>query len=406
MTHAATLDWRLTSSRDEPSFAPPQVQDARAALIRDGFDAAAVAEARRRLDAFVAGREPLSAIEFYAVVEAATPLLLFHTLPRSGDRNRLHCGLQQSYGDHTRILLLGFDAFDQRDLPWLLTRRWGKPTDATPAMLAACIDAYHALGFTPADKAVAWVAASLHDYGKLHRRGFGLDAEDAEPLARPLLERLCDPALLEPIVFAIRNHDLIEHVVTGATSAAFIADQLDALPAPMRPKAVGMLAMIQLVGAASLGEGRITARKIEIFNACLDRSIIGDATAQARLGRMLEGEQVVADEGATRRAAAVLAAQPESRRTPIVAMLDKALLHDWAAQRDEVLGDEDYDQARHAPIIMDILDRAATAWDHAGRPLHVVFEEPAALADPAAKAWASGSAVITLLNGSRALLLR
>jgi len=406
MPNSTALDWRLTSITDEPSFAPPEVQNARADLIRAGFDGHAVAEARRRLDAFVAGRETLTAIEFYGLVEAATPLLLFHTLPRAGARNRLHCGLQQSYGDHTRLLLLGFDAFDRRDLPWVLTRRWGNPTDATPEMLGSCIDAYHALGFTPADKAVAWVAASLHDYGKLNRRGFGLDAEDAEPLAHPLLAQLCDPALLEPIVFAIRNHDLIEHVVTGATSAAFIADQIDALPASLRGKAVGMLAMIQLVGAASLGEGRITSRKIDIFKACLDRSIIGDTSAQARLGRMLEGEQVVADAGATSRARALIQSLPEGRRARITAILDHALLHDWDAQRDEILAGRAYSEAMHAPIVLNVLEHASKAWEAAGRPLHVVFDDPAALADPATPGWASDAATIELLNGSRALLLR
>jgi hypothetical protein len=52
---------------------------------------------------------PLSGLQFYYFLEAATPLLEFHTMLRRGLQNRMRSVLAQPYGDQNRLLLLGLD---------------------------------------------------------------------------------------------------------------------------------------------------------------------------------------------------------------------------------------------------------------------------------------------------------
>jgi hypothetical protein len=47
-----------------------------------------------------------------------TPLLGYHTILRDGPRNRSRDGLQQSYGDHNRLLMLGLDRLLAGDVEW------------------------------------------------------------------------------------------------------------------------------------------------------------------------------------------------------------------------------------------------------------------------------------------------
>ena len=51
----------------------------------------------------------LTGLELYYALERSTPLLQFHAILRDGPQNRDGSGLQQSYGDHNRLLMLGLD---------------------------------------------------------------------------------------------------------------------------------------------------------------------------------------------------------------------------------------------------------------------------------------------------------
>src|ERR1700685_2501749 len=68
---------------------------------------------------FIQGGQRLSAVEVCLHLEKCTPLLLFHLLPRKGTRNQLRSGLQQSYGDHIRVLSRAIEVLAACDAKWL-----------------------------------------------------------------------------------------------------------------------------------------------------------------------------------------------------------------------------------------------------------------------------------------------
>ena len=188
--------------------------------IENAYSPVGLANLKKRVDEYIAGQRELTAMEFYLAFEQASALMLFHAFPRAGERNRHANGLQQTYGDHIRLMMLGFDMLDRSDIGWLMKRRWRNPVDVEQPELEDSIKRYHDLNLSRSERVAIWTASALHDYGKIFRRGYGLDAEDAVPLCDKLIEVLSPDGMVEFIHYGIRNHDLIEHTVTGDTPAA------------------------------------------------------------------------------------------------------------------------------------------------------------------------------------------
>src|SRR5437879_6229503 len=68
------------------------------------------------VDGFLRRARSLTGLELYYEIERATPLMGFHAMIRKGPQNRMRSGLQQSYGDHNRLLMLALDKLVARDL--------------------------------------------------------------------------------------------------------------------------------------------------------------------------------------------------------------------------------------------------------------------------------------------------
>ena len=121
--------------------------------------------------------------------------------------------------------------------------------------------------------------------------GAGIDVEDGVELAAPVLDRLCPPQLRPLATFGIRNHDYIKDVFRGEVPAGYLADQLADLDVPLRAVALAVLGMIQVAGAASLGEGRLSAFRVAIFERCFDTTALDDQSAETRLARLLTAHE-------------------------------------------------------------------------------------------------------------------
>jgi hypothetical protein len=282
-------------------------------------------EVRARIADHLAGRRALTGLELYYALERATPLLEFHTMLRGGPRNQEANGLQQSYGDHNRLLLLGLDKLLEGDVAWLRSRVPAS-TDVSDDDLRACVAAVRALGLDAATQVALWLGAALHDCGMLAGRSADLDVEDGIALARPLLDDLCPAALLEVAAFALRHHDYIKDVFTGCVPVALVGEALAALAPEQQPVALGALGMIQVAGAASLGTGRLTAYRMEIFRRCADGTALDDRSPGLRLARLLQP-------GETEHVGAAIDAPPA-----LVPLLERVALHGWqraAAGLDE-----------------------------------------------------------------------
>ena len=380
--------------------------------VKQAYAPEGLVQLKTMVDAFTSGQADLTAMQFYLELEQASLLVLFHTLPRRGERNKHANGLQQTYGDHIRLMMLGFDMFDQSDIEWLVRRRWQKPVTVDREQLEASIQRYHDLKLSPSEKVAVWIASALHDYGKIFRRGYGLDAEDAAPLCADLVDALAPAGTKELIHYCIRNHDLIEHTVTGSTPTGFITEPLLDIPVEVRPRAMPMLALIQHIGAASLGEGRLAKSKLDIYNACFDGTIVADGSLEARLGRLLFGATAVPDPAATHRASVVLNQVNAEDRAIIMHLLDQTVLHGWSAVREQIL-EEDNDEAISLPRMIDTLALVGNIWSNTQPiPQHVVMARPHLLAKctaggdgKAARSNADDKST-RLLNGAEALILR
>ena len=297
------------------------------------------------LDSYLEGRSPLTGLQLYYALEAATPLLQFHTMLRLGPRNLDANGLQQSYGDHNRLLLLGLDKLVEGDLAWYRERLDGA-AEVSDDDLRACFAGVAALGATPAALVALWLGAGLHDCGMLGGRGSFVDVEDGTVLAAGVLDALCPPEVVGVARFALRHHDYIKDRFTGEVPVAAIADDLAALDAAQRPLALGVLGMIQVAGAASLGTGRLSAFRIAIFRRCTAGDALeGDQPAE-RLARLLGDGDVVDVAGRVHEAGALLEARG-SDRPALAAVLDTIPVHGWhhvaarasSAERVELLLD-------------------------------------------------------------------
>jgi hypothetical protein len=403
----------LTLDHDEATYLSHENLIGRRERIQNSYSPDGLANLKKSIDEYIAGQRELTALEFYLAFEQASLLLLFHAFPRRGERNRHANGLQQTYGDHIRLMMLGFDMFDRSDIGWLMKRRWHDPVDVDQPELEDSIKRYHDLNLTRSEKAAYWTATALHDYGKIFRRGYGLDAEDAAPLCDKLVEVLAPDGMVELINYGIRNHDLIEHTVTGDTPARFIKEPIETLPEGVRARAMPMLALIQHIGAASLGDGRVSKSKLDIYNACLSGDIVADDSVEARLGRFLFGAKAVPDASAKARASAVLAGLTAADRTPLTKLLDGTLVLGWNNVREAILADEDDNMSKALPRLVKTLLLVGRSWsEQSTRPSHVVLARPQELAKCTRPGADNGARpknedkATQLLNGASALILR
>jgi hypothetical protein len=400
----------LTLDHSEATYLDREKLLERQRRVQAAFDPKGLADLKTMVDAYIAGTRDLSAMEFYLEFEQACALVLFHTLPRRGERNKHANGLQQTYGDHIRLMMLGFDKFDESDMDWVMTRRWMDPISIERPELEESVQRYLDLKFSRSEKVAVWITSALHDYGKIFRRGYGLDAEDAAPLCEDLVEALAPDGMSELIHYGIRNHDLIEYTISGDTPASFITAPLMDVPESVRDRAMPMLGIIQHIGAASLGEGRLSGAKLEIYNACCDGSIVADGSIAARLGRMLYGPRAVPDAQATAKAQAQLDAMDAGVRADLEALLEDTVLLGWEPIYDMV-EETETDEAASVARQIKALEITHQLWSDAGKPEHVVYARPhllvkAAGADGDTSRAGNEDTMADLLNGAKALILR
>jgi hypothetical protein len=111
-----------------------------------------LADVRTRIDACLTGATPLTGLDLYFLLERATPLIELHTILRPGSGNRTRSGLQQSYGDHNRLLLLGLDSLENADLDWYRSRRcdtFSSGSRCTAGTAAVSAPVFHPRGSSP-----------------------------------------------------------------------------------------------------------------------------------------------------------------------------------------------------------------------------------------------------------------
>jgi hypothetical protein len=289
------------------------------------------------IEAFVAGERPLTGIELYYELERSTPLLEFHTFLREGSRNRDASGLQQTYGDHNRLLMLGLDKLVDGDLAWYRARTAGDH-EVSDDELRACFRTLSERG-VPREALVAlWLGAALHDCGMLCGRGASVDVEDGTVVAQEILAKLCPPALRDLATFVLRHHDYIKALFLGEVPAALIADDLERLAPELRGTALLGLGLVQIAGAASLGQGRLDGFRMEIWERCSDGSALSAHTPLTRLARLLSAEAHAASPS-TGDAAALLDRLTEEDGERTRHVLSSVALHGWqrfASELDRV----------------------------------------------------------------------
>lgn len=283
------------------------------------IDEAPLADLKRRVDHFAAGQGDLNGCEVYDLLERSTSLRRLQTVLREGGRNRTLSGAQQTYADHNRLLLLGLDRLVEGDVAWY-RERLVQPAEVGDDRLTACFAAVRALGLTAEMRVVLWLAAALHDCGMLADSGTSIDVEDGVALAREVLDRVCPPNLRGVALFVVRHHDYIKDVFRGEVPAGFVAHDLSDLDAALQPAALASLGMIQVAGAASLGEGRLSRFRVDIFDRCAAGTALDDESARTRLARLLTAEEAISPTGDNATAAHAVSLRP---------FLDRALLHGW-----------------------------------------------------------------------------
>jgi hypothetical protein len=336
-----------------------------------------------RVAAFRAGDCALNGLDLYYELERATPLLDFHTILRLGPKNLGSDGLQQSYGDHNRLLMLGLDRMVDADLDWYCSRLDGAgDVDATD--LAACFDAVGTLGLGRDELVALWLAGALHDCGMLCGRGAYVDVEDGVVLSHDVIEELCPDALRDLAYFVLHNHDYIKDVFLGEMPAAPVRRELEALDPELQPTALAALGIVQVAGAASLGPGRLGRFRVEIFRRCVDGTALDDCSRATRIERLLspEPEQLVAHASPATDDDA-LAPFPADRRDALARFLDAVPVHGWQrAHEGEPSGER-------RPALLAL----ASQWEATGADRIVVARDADA-----------GTHVETALSGCRLLI--
>ena len=312
------------------------------------------------IDAFRAGTRPFTGLELYYELERSTPLLEYHTILRDGPRNRSRDGLQQSYGDHNRLLMLGLDRLVAGDLEWY-EDRLDPESPPDHEALGACLTAAAALDIDRDALVALWLGAALHDCGMVFQRGPHIDVEDGIVMSRGVFDALCPPRYRSLGEFALRHHDYIKDVFLGEMPAAPTAAALEELPSEQQRLGSAALGLIQVAGAASLGTGRLSAFRVEIFDTCVHGDPLADQRVATRLSRLCT---------------------PDPERTPArddvgvtpspdaMDLLDRVGLHGWHSRLAP--GDDD-----HRLAILEELGARNIEW----KADHVVLREwsPAAI---------------------------
>ena len=337
--------------------------------------------------AYLEGRATLTGLDLYYRLEQTTPLREFHTVLRSGPQNRTRSGLQQSYGDHNRLLLLGLDKLLEGDLSWY-RERLAQPGAVDDARLQACFEEVRRLGLTRRACIALWLGAALHDCGMLGGSDGNVDVEDGVVLADDVLDTLCPDDVRMLASFAIRNHDYIRNVFLGEVPSGFITEQVDGFSDDLRPIAMGALGMIQVAGAASLGEGRLSDFRVSIFERCVDGSALTDASTGTRLARLLSpGVESVASPQHVAVTGDATALEPLLRRVP---------LHGWHRASHGIA-----DDGGAKVFALSVL---AARWATSGTD-HVVLTRGYRIPDGVDESWDPATSEVTLLNGTTALVV-
>ncbi|MFN8025824.1 MAG: hypothetical protein U0W40_05530 [Acidimicrobiia bacterium] len=341
------------------------------------------------LAGYRAGDRPLTGLELYYELERTTPLLEFHTMIRLGPRNREHNGLQQSYGDHNRLLMLGLDKLVEGDVDWYRSRL-EVAADVDDDELRACFAAVASLQL-PRDVMVAlWLAAAMHDCGMLCGRVSSVDVEDGVVLGRDVIDALCPEHLRDLAYVVLRHHDYIKDCFLGEVPVGLIGDDVDRLDPSLRPVALAALGAVQVAGAASLGEGRLGEFRMEIFRRCADGTALLDRSPVTRLARLLSKEPQVAGP-APGPAEGALATLATGEHDTVEALLERVPLHRW----HRTVGGLST-EARMG-VLVAVADAAAASGAD-----HVVLGGAPGTGD---SAWAAPGEMVTSLSGRRLLLL-
>jgi hypothetical protein len=355
--------------------------------VQLAVDPSRVEAVTAQIAAYLDGTTALTGLDLYYELEKATPLREFHTVLRPGPQNRTRSGLQQSYGDHNRLLLLGLDRLVEGDLCWY-RGRLVEPGAVDDERLQACFDAVRGIGLTRSAWVALWLGAALHDCGMLGGSDGNVDVEDGVVLADGVLDTLCPTGVRALASFAIRNHDYIRNVFLGEVPSGFITEQLDAFPADQRVIAIGALGMIQVAGAASLGEGRLSDFRVSIFERCFDGSALIDASTPTRLARLLSaGTESVASPEPVPLSGGRSALEPLLQRVP---------LHGWHKASHAIADD--------GAAKVSALSVLAERWE-ASDADHVVLERGVHIPNGIDESWSPSTSEVELLNGTTALVV-
>lgn len=355
---------------------------------------------RARIAAFVAGSVTLTGLDLYLLLERATSLLTFHTMLRLGPQNRTRSGLQQSYGDHNRLLLLGLDKIEEGDLAWYRSRL-EQPSETSDEELLDCFASVRALGLTASLRIAMWLAAALHDCGMLAGGGPTIDVEDGVELSREVVTALCPGGLWELSLFLVRNHDYIKDVFLGEVPVSFIADQRERLVPSLRDVALAALGMVQVAGAASLGDGRLSRFRMEIFRRCFDGRVLADRSAGTRLARLfgvpyLEVAGAISREWET----AFGDGAAQGGETSLRRFLERIPVHGWHRCGVQSNGAT----LRSLTIIRSIAERYHADFTHCDRVV-IAETEPAFAAASGSRWRLPACTTVEFLNGTKAMLV-
>lgn len=316
----------------------------------------------RTIDAYVAGSAMLTGLELYYELERSTSLVMFHTMLRPGARNRARSGLQQSYGDHNRLLMLGLDKLVEGDVEWYRSRI--DPAEVvSDGSLEGCLHGVAALGLARDTLVALWLAAALHDCGMLCGHGAHVDVEDGVVLSRPILEALCPEPLRDLATFVLHHHDYIKGVFLGEVPTGLVTTELAALPYEQRAVAMVALGCVQVAGAASLGEGRLGPFRIDVFRRCLAGTALDDGATSTRLARLLEATPRAAEPLEDVARAELEHHDPRSRAV-LEQFLERSAVHGW--QRVTV----DLTPSARTALVMELAER----WAESDAD-HVVFDD-------------------------------
>gem|GEM_PF-6780433 len=334
--------------------------DSLATTVREGYSMRSVLELKNKIEAYIENEEDLSALEFYRLLEDGSYLSLFHLIERKRERNRLNNRLQQTYGDHNKLFALGMDMLQECNVTWFLSRV--KPGDTISQDEVTQIVTNYKIS-NKKEEIALWCALTFHDYGKLLGKKYGLDAEDSEYLAEPIVELINDPIHYKYVKFLIRNHDSIEYVFNGETPVKVLLKELGKIDPTLHHNAFKMLGLIQFVGAASLGEGRITKRKADILNNCNLDYLQSNTSTQHRLQRLLYGEVVNWDTSfKNEEMTSILDASTSDQ---FQAFLDQVQLRNWDAIVESVEKVSTEDQVR--PRLVQVLHLFSEIWKESPR---------------------------------------